>query len=321
MREHPLKRFYSIIDNNTPEYKIESLPEFPRVIELEITNYCDYQCIMCTTGINKLGRERGYMTSDVFNKIVDEITGKECALKFVGQGEPTLHKSFIEFVKIAKARGIITHLTTNGSNLNEKFITEIINSGLDSIKFSFQGVTSEEYYRVRRKDTFYELMERIKMLKNIRGERKTPYITIGTSVINPCPQEEQRFRKIYSEVADKIEIGITTFNVVEKLAQGEVLKTITEIKKHQSIEFKRYRCCHQVFDVITVHWNGNICACCSDLHDDMVLGNIVSNTIKSVWNGDKENMYRSILAKRDYDKLKVCKSCYDVYGWNQGVNS
>ena len=40
-REHPLKQFYNIIDHGSGEDKMGLIPEFPRIIELEITNHCN----------------------------------------------------------------------------------------------------------------------------------------------------------------------------------------------------------------------------------------------------------------------------------------
>ncbi len=61
-----------------------ALPQFPRIIELEITNHCNFKCIMCPTGVGTAKRERGYMSEEVFYKALDEIEKYESAIKFVG---------------------------------------------------------------------------------------------------------------------------------------------------------------------------------------------------------------------------------------------
>lgn len=319
---HPLRKFYDVIDTGEPKEKLERLPDFPRIIEMEITNHCNFQCLMCKTGTGIAKRERGYMPADLYDKFLTEIEGKGCAVKFVGQGEPTLHPEFINFIKKANDKGIVCHLTTNGSMFDEVYMKRLIDSGLDSVKFSFQGVTAEGYYTLRRKNDFESLLQKIEALYKMRGESPTPFITIGTSVTNETEEEISSFRKRCEEFCDKIEIGVTTLEYIDlsQIVDEQTKASLLLMKQNQSRNIKRYRCCHQVFDVITVHYNGNICACCADNDEEMLLGNLGSMTIAECWNSDKEQGYREILAQRQYEKLPLCKDCYDIYGWTYQEN-
>lgn len=126
-RMNRLKEIYKTVDRGTAEEKIQNLPVFPRIVEFELTNHCNFQCLMCKTGVGTSTRERGYMTDEVFFSVIKEIrqtmtnvSGRGLiALKFVGQGEPLLHPKAIEYMKAAKENGILVHLTTNGSLLSE----------------------------------------------------------------------------------------------------------------------------------------------------------------------------------------------------------
>lgn len=46
----PLRKFYQIIDSGDTKSKIEMFPSFPRILEMEITNHCNFHCLMCKTG-------------------------------------------------------------------------------------------------------------------------------------------------------------------------------------------------------------------------------------------------------------------------------
>ncbi|MEG0179371.1 MAG: radical SAM protein, partial [Oscillospiraceae bacterium] len=181
-RIHPLKRFYKTVDSPDIAYKLQNIPSFPYILEFEVTNNCNFHCLMCKTGMSTAKRERGYMSCDTYKKIIDEIKGKQIALKFVGQGEPLLHPNFPEFVKEAEENGIVCHLTTNASLLDEDMMDKLFSAGLESIKFSFQGVTREGYLEMRQKDNFEQLMNTISKLYNKRGNKERPYITIHTTV-------------------------------------------------------------------------------------------------------------------------------------------
>ena len=83
---------------------------------------------------------------------------------------------------------------------------------------------------------------------------------------------------------------------------------------------KRYVCCPQVFDVISIRWNGDITACCGDIQGEMTLGNIMSDSIADCWVCKKEQEFRRLLAEGRYEDISACKDCYDVYGWTYGEN-
>lgn len=322
MRVHPLKRLYGAIDQGDPKIKIQNVSAFPRIIELEITNNCNFQCLMCPTGTGSAERTRGFMEEEVFRKIIDEISRKDCALKFVGQGEATLHPNFLKYLRLAKEREILCHLTTNGSTCTEQLARNLVKIGLDSIKFSFQGVNAEGYHMLRRKKDFEGLLGRIGTLYRTRGDGEHPFITIGTSILTEMEDEVERFRERCINICDKVEVGTTSLQFVDPnyAPEEDVRLLLSTIKEGQSKYLRRYNCCHQVFDVLTVHWNGNVCACCADINDKMVLGNIKESTLEECWNSEKEKGYRKILAALEYEKLPVCKDCFDVYGWTYNEN-
>ena len=323
IRKNALKEIYKNIDKGTPKEKMESLPKFPRIIELEITNHCNFQCIMCPTGVGTAKRERGYMTDEVFYKALDEIALYGSAIKFVGQGESLLHPQAIRFFCEAKNRGIVTHLTTNGSLLTEEMMKEIVNSAcLDSIKFSFQGIDPKGYEILRQKDGFDDLMGRISQLYKIRGDRNTPFITIGTSITNEPKEDIDAFIEQGEKVSDKVEIGITNLESsnLSLIKSDSVRSKLVTLQENQTTNKKRYVCCPQVYDTIALRWNGDITACCADVNGLMTLGNIKKVSISDCWNGEKETAYRKILAELRYDDIETCRECYDVYGWTYGEN-
>ena len=321
-RKNKLKEIYKTIDNGNAQSKLNNLPDFPKIIELEITNHCNFSCLMCKTGVGTSTRQRGYMSDEIFEKVIEQTKNHSIALKFVGQGEPLLHPSACEYIKRAKEHDIIVHLTTNGSLLRESMMKQLVDCGLDSIKFSFQGVDAGGYKQLRQRDSYEELMSKIEQLYKIRGEKENPNITIGTSVTNESDELVEKFKDRCKNISDKVEVGITTLEFIDldKIKSEVVRNELADIQKKQNLRKKRYVCCPQVFDTIAVRWNGDITACCADLDGVMTLGNIKNSSILECWNSTLENKYREILAKCEYDKLELCKDCYDVYGWTYGKN-
>ena len=87
-----------------------------------------------------------------FNKIINDCTefdAKIKVLRLYKNGEPLLNKNISNMIKIAKSSNNfeIIDLTTNATFLNKKLIDELIESKLDKINISINGVDKKSYYR------------------------------------------------------------------------------------------------------------------------------------------------------------------------------
>lgn len=86
---------------------LENLLEFPRTISIEVTNICNAKCWFCAQPFSK--RKKGYIDFSLYRKIADEISQNTSNIKSIAlfmDGEPTLHKKLVEFLKYAHELGI-----------------------------------------------------------------------------------------------------------------------------------------------------------------------------------------------------------------------
>ena len=83
-------------------------------IYLEITNVCNLNCTFC----HKTAREKKLMSKEEFDILLDKIEGKARCLYFHLMGEPTLHPLLPQFIDVARSRGFLPAITTNGSLLS-----------------------------------------------------------------------------------------------------------------------------------------------------------------------------------------------------------
>ncbi len=82
---------------------------------LEITNICNLDCLFCP----KTGREKRSLTMEEFDFLTSRLQGRIKFLYFHLMGEPMLHRHLPEFVVMARERGFIPVLTTNGTLLSK----------------------------------------------------------------------------------------------------------------------------------------------------------------------------------------------------------
>lgn len=290
--------------------KYENLPDYPLLLDLELTNLCNMRCLFCGTLAQT--RDKGYMTEDVFNRILEEATLNKIHLRFIRWGEPLLHKDIIKWLKLAVGKGLYTHITTNGSLLNKEISSQLVDIELDSIKISFQGANEEGYSVMRNNKMYSKVVANLKMLHKIRGERKKPFMEISSSMTDETDEEIDAFRSMMGKYTDKVVIGKTNMNRYEELnmeLKGEELKRFRKLVKIQTVR-KLHKECPEVFDKLSVNFDGTVSACCGDYNNLMIVGDIKKQTLGDIWKSEKMKMYRRMLANKEHRKLPLCKTCY-----------
>lgn len=316
-RVNPFKKVYEKCDNGNNEYKFNNIPTFPRYIDIELTNYCNYKCLMCPVGTNSINRHRGFMSDEIYEKILNEIKEYRTPLRFVRWGEPTLHKNFLNYIKKAKELGIICHFNTNGSLLDSKQFSQLIDIGLDSIKFSFQGIDEKSYIEMRNADYFNELLNKIKMLYDLRGDNPYPYIHVSTTITYESLEQVKKFKSDVGKYTDLVTVGRTILDHIDinnvKLDNKDK-DMLIKLKEEESVVKQHPKCCPEVYDKLSINWDGSVSACCGDYDDKMIIGNVKDNTLLEIWNSSEMNKYRKIISENNYDALELCKTCYDYMG-------
>lgn len=82
---------------------------------LEITNICNLDCVFCP----KTDRLKRRLTDEEFDLLTDKLRGQIQFLYFHLMGEPFLHPSLPKFIRIAREKGFVPVLTTNGTRLSD----------------------------------------------------------------------------------------------------------------------------------------------------------------------------------------------------------
>lgn len=82
---------------------------------LEITNICNLNCIFCP----KTERAKRSLTLEEFDLLTNRLQGNVQYLYFHLMGEPMLHPLLPDFVRMARGKGFVPVITTNGTLLSK----------------------------------------------------------------------------------------------------------------------------------------------------------------------------------------------------------
>lgn len=161
---------------------------YPRVMEFELSNTCNLECVMCngnfSSSIRKNREKRPPVVSPYNDRFVDELDEFIPHLtdaKFLG-GEPFMIDIYLQiWERILKLNpGVRIHITTNGTFLNNRIkdLLEGLNAG---IILSIDSINKETYDKIRINGNFDKVMENLAYFSDY-AIRKKSFISIAA-----CP--------------------------------------------------------------------------------------------------------------------------------------
>lgn len=315
-RTNPFDVHYRAINTIAPADKLAGLPDFPRIIDVELTNTCNFHCLMCPVGTNAQARKKGLMDEAVFLRVLDQAAEHGTPLRFILWGEPTLHPKWLDWMELTVRRGLLAHFNTNGSRIGEAEMRRLVDVGVQSVKFSFQGVDRKSYREMRNTDYYEELLAKVKLLHEIRGEARYPYIHVSTTITYEGPELVAAFRERVAAFTDKITVGRTElerFDISKAKLTDQESAALARMKGEEQL-VRKHPNCPEVFDKLSVHWDGRVSCCCRDFDGVMLVGDARTEALAEIWKAQKLMSYRQCLARGEYDRFELCRVCWDYHG-------
>jgi len=172
------KNYYTVLarayDNQYP------LTKYPSVMELELDNNCNLECIMCSSNlssnvhkkdVNAIPYSSPYDSS--FVKEFEEFVPYLNEVRFNG-GEPFLINIYYDLWElILKMKpGIKMVVATNGTVLNDRVKT-LLAKGKFHINFSLDSLNKETYELIRKNAVYEETMDNLKFFQDYCIKNKT----------------------------------------------------------------------------------------------------------------------------------------------------
>ena len=280
--------------------------DFPIDVMVESTNQCNLKCIMCYHAdpdipFQQDGRAK-YMGMDLFKKVVDECAENGIySMKLSFRGEPFMNKRFPDMIRYAKSKNIMEVSTlTNATLLNAELAKNVIDSGLDQLIISMDGLTKETYEKIRVKSNYDVVMENVHRFIELRGgEKKKPFIRIQYTEV---PENRHETADFYNYWKDKVnEVSISYFYEFDSPEKAR--KMNKEIPVYENFS------CEQLWQRIVVLCDGRVSLCGSDVIPETVVGDAKVQSIRDIWHSKKMKNIRKLHQEGNYYKIPMCKVC------------
>ena len=293
----------------------------PTILTIEPTNLCNLSCPLCTTGSGEMERSAGKMSLETFKRIMGQMGDDIFFLLLYHQGEPYLNKSFLEFVRLAKKKKIYCTTSSNGHYFTDKFIRETIESGLDSMIVSLDGVTQDVYEKYRVKGDVNKVIEGMRRFMEIKKEMnsKTPLIALQFLVMKQNEKQISAVKKLAKEIGvDRLLIKNIEVRSLEEakewLPVNDKYRRYNFDGEHYEVKNANKKSCPRPWLSTLINWDGSVVPCCFDKNGHYEMGNINKENIENIWKNEKFTKFRyRLLTNRK--SIDMCRNC------NQGLGS
>jgi radical SAM protein with 4Fe4S-binding SPASM domain len=303
-----------IVSLNISKKIKERILKKPTQVILETTNACNLNCPFCMVGVqneltskygnaahNLMTRPLGFMTEETFNIVHRELKKfgiKKIYLHF--QGEPLLNKLTPQFAMALKKDGFEVGIFTNGQAFNDKNIEELARAEIDLIRFSVDGASEETYQQNRVGGKFEKVYENMKKVADAHKGKKTR-IEWQFLVLKNNENEVETARRMAKE------IGVHFFT---KGFRESVPEFATENPNYRAKYHKKP--CKDIYHQLGIYWNGDVVPCCYDVDGKEIMGNLLEQSLKDIWNSERYRNFRKMVdnfKKSPEGEPEICKSC------------
>lgn len=251
---------------------------------IEVTNACNSRCIFCAN--KKMTRKTGSIKKELLEKILlDAYSVGIREVGFYTTGEPLLCKNIEEYVAIAKKIGFeYIYITTNGVLATLDKVKGLLNKGLDSIKFSINGIDKETYKLIHGKNDFDIVMSNLKELSKYRKISEIKFnIFVSYIMTRYSLRDKEEIKNFFDGLCDEVII----LNAINQSGLTPEIETMLKVQSEQTdIDFKIKLPCSMLFNTINVSYEGYITACCADFQNFLAYADLNKVCISEAWNND-----------------------------------
>jgi MoaA/NifB/PqqE/SkfB family radical SAM enzyme len=294
----------------------------PDRIRLEASSYCQLRCPSCptTTGANDAAIGRGFLTSRVFEKLLEENPFVR-EVELSNYGEILLNPELSAILSVAHSRGVAMR-ADNGVNLNtasEQALDAIVQYRLRSMTCSLDGASDETYKRYRVRGSFERVIANVRRLNELKAQYKSPYpiLTWQFVVFGHNEHELPVARRMARELGMRFRAKLSwdpEFSPIRdrRFVEREVGAASRADFVARTGEDYMSGICHQLWNAPQINWDGRVLGCCRNFWGDFG-GNAFEQGVAAVTNSERMSYARAMLEGKQPPREDIpCTTC-EIY--------
>ncbi len=288
----------------------------PPVLRIEPASSCNLRCQHCPTGMGLA--PSGIMSVQLFDQIVSQVAEHFSQIRTVvlyHGGEPLLNSELAQFIRKLKALGCPkVKIVTNGKLLSLEESKKLIESGLDEIEVSLDGLGPDDSNQIRVRSDAAKILESVDgLLKEKANLNSNILVSISST----------QFVDDYT--SDFSELGAAPVPAWLKRHFGDrlIIKPTWAVQwpggspNEQNVVFVNPRKelpknCSLLDETVTIRANGDVVVCCYDLTSLNVMGNVRLTPLPDILSSEKFTKFREDFSQGVFST--PCSTCAVVTG-------
>lgn len=262
-------------------------PVLFEAVFFEVVNRCNSSCMFCNASVKHDTRQRKEMSFELYDKIIRQLAEMNYAgrIAYHVANDPLVFADVERFV--GHARKLLPkawiQIMTNGIALNPQRGEALIENGMDELFVNFYKTSADQ-------PMYPGLSKFITEVLNKRFPHKKGIV--------------------YSSADKRSKL---TFQLMDRRTD-EVLWSRGGTSPNKDVDNSRVRgCCVFPWTQLNISTDGLVSKCCADIYFEDVMGDLSTQSIMDVWNGEAYRKVRKSLLAGERRGLLCCKEC-DYFG-------
>lgn len=285
----------------------------PSTLSIETSGKCQLACPECHLSSNK-NNKRGFISLELFNKIINS-TKKHCiACLLYFQGEAFLHPQIFELIKICNKARIYSIISTNACVTKNNWAENVLSSGLNHLIISLDGFTQTSYNKYRKNGDLNQVISNLKSLSELLKKEKKSHlkVTIQFLAMQHNIHEIPQVKKFAKSLNFKVSLKSIQIQDLKKentlLPSQDKYRRYNKTHNGYQIKNKLHNRCKRLHSHPVITSNGDVLPCCFDKGIKHSMGNLNNTSLYNIWNSKVYNEFR----KKVFNQRKnidICTNC------------
>lgn len=288
----------------------------PISLSIEPTTACNLRCPECPSGLRSFHRPTGKMDLDLLSSVLNQVKDTCTYINFYFQGEPYLHPQFLDMVRMCGEHGIYSATSTNAHFLDSTRAKQTVESGLDRLIISIDGMDQETYEQYRKEGSLEKVIEGTKNVLRWKKELKssTPHVIFQFLVVKPNEHQIEEVKELAKELGVD-EVKLKTAQIYDFENGSDLIPENDRYSRYRQKSTGKWELknpldnhCWRMWSGAVITWDGRVVPCCFDKDAKHSMGSLQTESFSSIWTNKHYQNFRSQILK-SRSEVEMCKNC------------
>lgn len=298
----------------------------PLKLTIDPCSVCNLRCPLCPTGQRSGKRKHILMPFSDFKGIIDDVGDYIYEVGLYNWGEPFLNKDIYKMIALLKEKKIVVVMSSNLSmGFSPEDIDKIVNSGLDTLIVSLDGVSQKAYEQYRVGGNIGLVKENVKKISDAKKRlgKNSPRL-IWQFIVNKFNENELNgLDSIKTDLGfDELWLGRLRCDMDKEIFMGSegryenAKPFLPSAEKYSRYNFgskkekSALKSCYFLWTTAAINADSSVSPCCALYDEKYDFGSVKGNKpFMDVWNNEMYVQARRSVLKMPVDKKTICHIC------------